>query len=286
MKEIETDRMVDRVEQVPSIQKGHEGDAVKVEVESCPASNGSKESSIAMQAGNSEVHTGLDDPADFSQWELCFEENLEQDYADDYEDVDECGYYELHGRYNLNEYGPVSELFMPGWPVDATNLFGLLLRLAEESFYELNDFNNRRIDDIRPDPWDETKYRIWLAMLKLGLTPFVADRLISHAINYAHCSYWDFYDRSGKSKLADNFYEAETDRYMYGKNVLNMRCINNFDLPSYAGHAHKRGRRGIVDTSEGSYGRTDFASQRDAGETSRATSETRAPYNDNMAERG
>lgn len=236
MQEIEVERNAEEITlvPVPNIQKGNEGETAGIADEPCTAGIGSKESVIAMQAGNSEVHTGLDDPADFSQWELCLEENLEQKYADDYEDVDECGYYEIHGRYNMKAYGPVSDLFMPGWPVDATNLFGLLLRLAEESFYDLNDFNNRRIDDIRPEPWDETKYRIWNAMLKLGLTPIVADRLISDTIYYAHSSYWEFHNRSGKSRLADNFYEAENDRYIFGKNILQMRCIDNIDLPRYA----------------------------------------------------
>ena len=237
MQEIEAERNVEAINTMLGLttQKSDEGNTARVEVEPpFPASDGSEKSVIAMQAGNSEVHTGLDDPADFSQWELCLEEYLEQRYADDYDDIDECGNFELHGRYNLNEYGPASELFTPNWPADASSLFGLLLRLAEESFYELHDFNNRRIDDIRPKPWDETKYRIWHALQGLGLTPFIADRLISDTIHLAHSSYWGFYDRSGKSRLADNFYEAENDRYIYGRNILKMRCISGLDLPRYA----------------------------------------------------
>lgn len=238
MSKIDDERIVntDTVKHAPIIQKGNEGDAARDEVASCPASDGPQTTALAMQAVNTEVRAGIDDPADFSQWEVCLEEYLEQRYADDFDDIDECGYCELHGRYNMNEYGPASELFTPNWPADASSLFGLLLRLAEESFYELHDFNNRRIDDIRPKPWDETKYRIWHALQGLGLTPFIADRLISDTIHLAHSSYWGFYDRSGKSQLADNFYEAEGHRYMRDKKILNMSQINKVVLPRYAGY--------------------------------------------------
>lgn len=58
MKEIETDRIVDTVEQVPSIQKGHEGDTARVEVAPCPTGDGHKESGRAAPAGKEEVRGG------------------------------------------------------------------------------------------------------------------------------------------------------------------------------------------------------------------------------------
>ena len=100
MQELEVERRVDAETTVPvlNIQKSYEGDAARVEVAPHPTGDGHKESGRAAPAGTEEVRTSLDDPEDLTQWELCLEGNLEQEYADDYEDVDECGYYEIHGR--------------------------------------------------------------------------------------------------------------------------------------------------------------------------------------------
>ena len=70
MKEIETDRMVDTVEQVPSIPKGHEGETARVEVAPCPTGDGPKESGRAAPAGKEEVRGGPDlDSNPFQAWD-------------------------------------------------------------------------------------------------------------------------------------------------------------------------------------------------------------------------
>ena len=75
MKEIETDRMVDTVEQVPSIQKGHEGETARVEVAPCPTGDGPKESGRAAPAGKEEVRGGPElDSNLFQAWDDAVDE--------------------------------------------------------------------------------------------------------------------------------------------------------------------------------------------------------------------
>jgi hypothetical protein len=215
MQELEVERIAETTVPVLNIQKSYEGDAARVEVAPHPTGDGPTESGRAPQAGKEEVRTSLDDPEDFTQWELGMEEcpkhNLEQEYADDYED--KCWNYEYHGHYNLKEYGPASELFTPNWPVNASNIFGLLLRFSEESFWE----SRYKHYDVGYSFWGEVRYRVWKELLKHGLSPSDADRLMKDAGEFSFNSFWNFHERGGRTQFADNIYEAECDRYLRGK---------------------------------------------------------------------
>ena len=167
----------------------------------------------APQAGKERVCTSADDPDDFTQWELGLEEivkdNLEKRYADDHED----GWAGYFGHYDLKEFGPINELFTPNWPVNASNIFGLLLRFSEESFWE----SRYKHYDVGYTFWGEVRYRVWKELLKQGLSLSDADRLMKNAETFSDNSFWNFHERSGSTQFADNLYEAECDRYLRGK---------------------------------------------------------------------
>ena len=153
------------------------------------------------------------DSEDLSRWDECEEACLEEEYSDDFGGGDMYS-DERPDPFYQKEYGPVDELFTANWPVDTSNLFGLLLRLAEEPFLESkSDYFMR---GFRP-PWHEIRCRIWRALIKLRLPPFVANDLIMDAETYSYESYWEFHKRSGGRQFADNLYEAECDRYLRGK---------------------------------------------------------------------
>lgn len=223
MQELEVERIAETIVPVPSIQKGHEGDAVMAEVNPCSAGHGPKETASAPQAGKERVCTSLDDSDDFSQWELGLEENLkdnlEQYYADDYED----GWAGYFGHYDLKEYGPINELFTPNWPVNASNIFGLLLRFSEESFWE----SRYKHYDVGYTLWGEVRYRVWKELLKQGLSPSDADRLMTDADTFSFNSFWNFQERSGSTQFADNIYEAECDRYLRGMKAGSRKLKSN-----------------------------------------------------------
>ena len=182
-------------------------------VNPCSAGHGPKETASAPQAGKAGACKGADEPEYLSRWDECEEACLEDEYSDDYGGGDMYS-NERPDPFYQKEYGPVDELFTANWPVDTSNLFGLLLRLAEEPFLESkSDYFMR---GFRP-PWHEIRCRIWKALIKLRLPPFVVHELIMDAETYSYESYWGFHKRSGGRQFADNIYEAEHDRYLRGK---------------------------------------------------------------------
>ncbi len=226
MKELEVEGRVDAETLVPvlNIKKDHEGDAVRDGVAPCPEGDGPKVSESASQAGKKKACANANEIEDLGQQEAGPETMLEKSYADNYEDIHQ---YEYHGHYNLKEYGPASELFTPNWPVDASNIFGLLLRFSEESFWE----SKYTQCDLGYTFWGEVRYRIWKELLKHGLSPSDADRLMKDAGRFSYNSFWKFHERSGGKEFADNIYEAECDRFLRGKKAGN-RILKIDEEPS------------------------------------------------------
>ena len=227
MKELEVERRVDAETLVPvlNIKKDHEGDAVRVGVAPCPEGDGPKVSASAPQAEKERACVNANEIEGLSQREAGPEPMLEKSYADDYENMARCSEY--HGHYNLKEYGPAGELLTPNWPVNTSNIFGLLLRFSEESFWE----SSYKQYDVGYTFWGEVRYRIWKELLKHGLSPSDADRLMKDAGEFSHNSFWKFHERSGGTQFADNIYEAECDRFLRGKKAGN-RILKIDEEPS------------------------------------------------------